>query len=76
MKLKPYGNIVKCNHCNEHFVVYTDIFRCPWCSYYSFVRLAKTPGRFVYPPTLLDIVDDLNLKNNITRLSYYPGDIQ
>ena len=65
--MKPYGNIVKCNHCNERFIVYIDIFRCFWCSYYSFVKLCKTIGRFVYPPTLLDI-------DTVTRLPYYEPD--
>jgi len=69
MKLRPYGNIVKCNCCNERFAAYNDIFRCPWCSYYGFVDLASTSGRFVYPPTLLDI-------DTVTRLPYYPGDMQ
>lgn len=78
MKLKPFGNIVKCNHCNERFVVYIDVFRCLWCSYYSYVvGLHKTPGRHIYPPTLLDIANDLSLPNNVTRLPYYePDDIK
>jgi hypothetical protein len=53
MKLKPYGNIVKCNYCNEYLDVYIPVYRCPWCSYYNFIRLNKTPGRYIYPTSLI-----------------------
>ncbi len=72
------GYKAKCNHCNESIIMYQWIHgcitRCPWCSYYISLEnlgpdkcLSPDCGLHMYPPTWAD---------NVTRLSYYPGDIQ
>jgi hypothetical protein len=67
MNLRRYGATIKCNHCKEKHNMYNNVARCPWCGYYDSVMLAKVPGIWVYPPTLLDI-------DTVKRLPYYEGD--
>jgi hypothetical protein len=67
MELKPYGATITCNQCREKYNVYNDVSRCGWCGHINSVILNKIQGRWIYPPTLLNI-------DRVTRLPYYPGD--